>query len=148
MANDLEPCPFCGSPKIKSVHGSEVPGADEDVFWKQCERCGATGPTGYRRQDEDKPVWNTRSDAAITRLTEEVAQWTVNSRENKMIAESADRRAEAAEARVAALEAELAAYQAPGGWHPLYMADARRITGDPTIGVSLEIPLAQAGSKP
>jgi hypothetical protein len=53
-------------------------------------------------------------------------------------------RAETAEATVSslladmeALKGELAALHAPGGWRALADADARRVLGDPTVGVMI-----------
>lgn len=62
MTDELKPCPFCGSTKIKTMRGDDFPDGymDEDCFCEMCEKCGATGPTIYRRQDDDDVDWNTR----------------------------------------------------------------------------------------
>jgi hypothetical protein len=51
-------------------------------------------------------------EAQLEAARQEIAQWTANSRENKLIAESANRRAESAEAQVDALTRAQADWQA------------------------------------
>ncbi|HEY0287052.1 MAG TPA: hypothetical protein VGC62_08585 [Pseudomonas sp.] len=48
------PCPFCGSTDIKTV-------VDDGIHFEQCCKCEATGPTGFKRGDEDDADWNTRA---------------------------------------------------------------------------------------
>ncbi|MBD1602266.1 hypothetical protein [Pseudomonas typographi] len=56
MTNEqkLLPCPFCGSTDLKTV-------VDDGIHFEQCCKCEATGPTGFKRGDEDAADWNTRA---------------------------------------------------------------------------------------
>lgn len=64
------PCPFCGSAKIKTV-------VDDGIHFDQCLKCEATGPTGFKRGDEDDANWNTRAAHAkdVRAVVEEPVAW-------------------------------------------------------------------------
>lgn len=47
-------CPFCGSKELKQV-------TDDGVHFTQCKSCEATGPTGFKRGEDDAVDWNTRA---------------------------------------------------------------------------------------
>lgn len=54
---ELLPCPFCGSSDVKIV-------TDDGIHFAQCCKCEATGPTGFKRGEEDDADWNTRAQPA------------------------------------------------------------------------------------
>ncbi|MCF5708012.1 hypothetical protein GIV19_12005 [Pseudomonas syringae] len=53
----LLPCPFCASTDVKIV-------TDDGSHFAQCRKCEATGPTGFKRGDEDDADWNSRAKSA------------------------------------------------------------------------------------
>lgn len=53
LARELA-CPFCGSKELKQV-------TDDGVHFTQCKSCEATGPTGFKRGEDDAVDWNTRA---------------------------------------------------------------------------------------
>lgn len=53
----LLPCPFCASTDVKIV-------TDDGFHFAQCRKCEATGPTGFKRGDEDDADWNSRAQPA------------------------------------------------------------------------------------
>ena len=53
----LLPCPFCASTDVKIV-------TCDGVHFAQCRKCEATGPTGFKRGDEDDADWNSRAQPA------------------------------------------------------------------------------------
>ncbi|QXG49173.1 hypothetical protein [Pseudomonas viridiflava] len=53
----LLPCPFCASTDVKIVTA-------DGCHFAQCRKCEATGPTGFKRGDEDDADWNTRAQPA------------------------------------------------------------------------------------
>ena len=57
MENKLKPCPFCGSESISL----EEAGRNTDVWFIQCEYCGATFPH-FDSKEEAMFVWNTRTE--------------------------------------------------------------------------------------
>ena len=57
MSEELKPCPFCGSKKIKRNH-------EDGRFWMTCQTCFADGPPTSKRSEEDAPDWNRRALAA------------------------------------------------------------------------------------
>lgn len=68
MSNDLKPCPFCGSKRVRSnLYGREC---DEDNYghYVYCENCAAKGPIitgeevepGENRWDKAREAWNRR----------------------------------------------------------------------------------------
>ncbi|MGX0957443.1 Lar family restriction alleviation protein [Pseudomonas viridiflava] len=59
----LLPCPFCGAGDVKIVTA-------DGCHFAQCRKCEATGPTGFKRGDEDDADWNSRAQA------EPVGQWS------------------------------------------------------------------------
>lgn len=65
---ELLPCPFCGSADVKTV-------VDDGIHFEQCSKCEATGPTGFKRGNEDDRNWNTR--VAPAEDVREVAKLTI-----------------------------------------------------------------------
>lgn len=53
LAPDLA-CPFCGSKELKQV-------TDDGIHFTQCKSCEATGPTGFKRGEDEAIDWNTRA---------------------------------------------------------------------------------------
>ncbi|KPB77921.1 Lar family restriction alleviation protein [Pseudomonas cannabina] len=53
----LLPCPFCGAGDVKIVTA-------DGCHFAQCLKCEATGPTGFKRGDEDDADWNSRAQPA------------------------------------------------------------------------------------
>lgn len=64
----LLPCPFCASTDVKIV-------ICDGVHFAQCRKCEATGPTGFKRGDEDDADWNSRAQTADQQC-EPVGQWS------------------------------------------------------------------------
>ncbi len=57
VSRELLPCPFCGSSDVKIV-------TDDGIHFAQCCKCEATGPTGFKRGEEDDVDWNSRAQPA------------------------------------------------------------------------------------
>ncbi|MEE4688787.1 hypothetical protein V2K77_01730 [Pseudomonas alliivorans] len=54
VSRELLPCPFCGSSDVKIV-------TDDGIHFAQCCKCEATGPTGFKRGEENDADWNNRA---------------------------------------------------------------------------------------
>jgi predicted RNA-binding Zn-ribbon protein involved in translation (DUF1610 family) len=66
VLDNPKPCPFCGERKL--THCIEKEG---DFF--ECDTCGARGPLQSPRYDQGNSLdWNTRSDAEIERLKDQL----------------------------------------------------------------------------
>jgi hypothetical protein len=66
MREKLLRCPFCDSGSIRTK-------VEDEAHWEVCGGCGATGPLGNKRSDEDDPTWNTRAtDTELTRIKRQV----------------------------------------------------------------------------
>ncbi|MEE4332254.1 Lar family restriction alleviation protein [Pseudomonas alliivorans] len=57
VSRELLPCPFCGSSDVKIA-------TDDGIHFAQCCKCEATGPTGFKRGEEDDADWNNRAQPA------------------------------------------------------------------------------------
>lgn len=57
MPNELNPCPFCGGEEISCQDA----GKNTDVWFVQCESCGATFPH-FDSEKEAIEAWNRRVD--------------------------------------------------------------------------------------
>lgn len=68
MNNDLKPCPFCGSKRVRSNLYSREGNADNYEHHVYCENCSACGPIitgekvepGENRWDKAREAWNAR----------------------------------------------------------------------------------------
>ena len=56
MSNELKPCPFCGSTNIDCADA----GHKTDVWFIQCDDCGATFPH-FDSEQEAKDAWDKRA---------------------------------------------------------------------------------------
>ena len=61
MAEGMDPCPFCGSKKLKVQHLQTAIILDDDLQ-VICNRCGARGPliTTFKSEQRAKDAWNSR----------------------------------------------------------------------------------------
>lgn len=60
MPRVLAPCPFCGSNELRQL-------TDDGIHFTQCAKCEATGPTGFKRGEDDAIDWNTRAAPVVER---------------------------------------------------------------------------------